>query len=87
MAGKFCTGVVTNNNFLPKESKAYCEGMQWRMQGTALQFPITDNPHLADSPAAITWGLGWIVADNAAPGAITPSDAPCCAVPNVVVAS
>ena len=86
MPGKFCTGAVTNNAYLLVETKAFCEGLNYRAGGTLLGRPKTDNQHAAGSEAAEAWDRGWETADAAAPlGTITPSDAPCCAVPTNVV--
>lgn len=88
MAGKMCTGAATANAALPHQSRAFCEGLHHRAKGTAAQYPITDNPHDGDgSEAETAWDAGWTVANSAAPGAITASNAPCCAVPTSVIAS
>jgi len=86
MPGKLCTGATTNNSFLPRESKAFSEGLYYRHSGTLLGKPVTDNPHVATSSTGVAWIAGWTVADAAAVGAITASNAPCVAVPagNVV---
>jgi hypothetical protein len=87
MPGKLCTGVSTQYGFLPKESKAFSEGVYYRAGGTLLGRPVTDNPHPASSSANAAWTAGWTVSDAVAPsGTITASNAPCVAVPtNVVV--
>ena len=87
MPGKLCTGAVTNNSYLLKESKAFSEGVYYRAGGTLLGRPVTDNPHVATTSAGVAWIAGWTVADDVAPaGTITASNAPCVAVPtNVVV--
>lgn len=65
MAGKLCTGAVTNNGFLPKESKAFCEGMFFRASGTASAKPITGNPEDGvGSQAETAWDAGWNYADD-----------------------
>ena len=81
MAGKMCTGAVTKNSYLPKESKAYSEGIYHRAQGGAVAYPVTDNPHVATSSAGVAWIAGWDLAEAAATTTITASDAPCVAVP------
>ena len=81
MSGKLCSGAVTNNSYLPQESKAFSEGIYHRAQGTAVAYPVTDNPHAAASSAGVAWIAGWTVANDAAGGTITASDAPCVAVP------
>ena len=87
MAGKMCTGAVTGNSFLPKESKAFSEGVYYRAGGTLAGRPSSDNPHASGSSAYTAWLAGWTVADDVAPaGTIDQTDAPCVAVPtNVVV--
>lgn len=87
MPGKLCTGAVLNNAFRIKESKAFSEGIYFRAQGTALDFPLTGNPHAAGSSAAAAWSRGWAVANSAAPGAISQSAAPCVAIPAGVIAA
>ena len=82
MPGKLCTGVSTQYGYLPKESRAFSEGLYYRHGGTLLGRPVTDNPHVATSSAGVAWIAGWTVADDAAVGAITASNAPCVAVPS-----
>ena len=67
MAGKMCTGAVTNNSYLPKESKAFSEGVHYRAGGTLAGRPVTDNPHVATTSAGVAWIAGWTVADDVAP--------------------
>lgn len=79
MAGKLCTGAATNNAALLHQSKAYCEGMFFRSQGTAVAYPITGNPHDGDSSEAETaWDAGWTAADGVAGGSITAAVSGCC---------
>ena len=86
MAGKLCTGVSTQYGFLPKEAKAFSEGIYYRAGGTLLGRPSTDNPHPASSSANAAWAAGWTVADDVAPaGTIDQADAKCVAVPTNVV--
>lgn len=59
MAGYLCTGVDTFSGFLPKESRAYCEGAYARTQEVT-----PTNPHAAGSDANVAWAAG--VADKAA---------------------
>jgi hypothetical protein len=83
MPGKLCTGAPTNNAGagLLSQSKAFCEGVQYRSQGTALEYPITNNPFLLGSPDSDSWIDGWLVTNGAAASTVDPADAPCCAVP------
>lgn len=83
MAGQMCNGVLTYRAAISKNSKAFSEGLLHRAGGTAAARPITDNPHDGTgSEAEACWDAGWNVANSAAPGAITRSDAPCVAVPH-----
>lgn len=59
MPGYLCTGVSTNIGYLPKESRAYCEGAYARTLSTT-----PTNPHEAGSDAATAWAAG--VTDKAA---------------------
>ena len=87
MPGYLCTGVATDKGFLPKESRAYSEGIYHRAAGTAAAKPKTDNPHAAGSSAHNAWDAGWDLAHAAATTTITASDAPCVAVPtNTILA-
>jgi len=87
MAGKMCTGVSTQYGFLPKESKAFSEGIYYRAGGTLLGRPAASNPHASGSSANAAWAAGWTLADGKAPAsALVASDAPCVAVPtNTIV--
>lgn len=85
MAGKLCTGSAQNNIGAAhlRSSKAYCEGIAYRAQGTAIAFPITGNPHDGTgSEAETAWDAGWTVANAAAPGALGISA--CCSYTGVV---
>ena len=82
MPGYLCTGVSTDIGFLPKESKAYSEGVYYRASGTLLGKPKTDNPHPVGTSCHNAWDAGWQIADDQAPaGTLSPSDAPCVAIP------
>ncbi len=84
---KPCTGNQTGNSDLIKESRAFCEGVAYRAQGTAAAFPQTDNPHGPSSDAYFTWLTGWAVANDAAGGVVDPALVSCCAAPqNVILA-
>ena len=89
MSGKICTGTATNNagpaNL--RESKAFCEGMQFRSEGTAVQKPITGNPFDGDgSEAETAWDAGWTVANSAAGGTISVANQACCSVSRTISA-
>ena len=89
MAGKICTGIAANNAGAARigESKAFSEGIYHRAQGTALAFPVTDNPHLSGGPDSLAWIRGWTVANDASPGAIAQTSAPCVAIPQNAIAA
>ncbi len=89
MAGKLCFGTLTNNAGAGRlsASHAFCEGLAWRAQGTALAFPITDNPHAAGSEDGDAWDRGWTVTDTAAGGSVSKADAPCCSIPQGTIAA
>lgn len=84
MAGQLCSGSALKNAKV-KDSKAYCEGMQWRAQGTALAYPVTDNPHAVESDAYTAWAAGWTFADDAAGGPID-TTATCCQITGTISA-
>ena len=81
MPGKLCTGVSTQMGFLPKESKAFSEGIYHRAQGGAVAYPVIDNPHVATTSAGVAWIAGWDLAEAAASSTIDQADCPCVAVP------
>ncbi len=84
---KPCTGNQTGNSDLMKESRAFCEGVAYRAQGTAAAFPQTDNPHISTSDAYFTWLTGWTVANDAVGSVVDPALVPCCAAPqNTILA-
>lgn len=88
MPGVFCNGVDTDQPYV-SESRAYCEGMLYRAGGTALQRPITDNPHaVASDPIDnANWDRGWTLADDNAGGTISKADAGCCAARGLAVSA
>jgi len=57
---------------------AYAEGFEYRMKGTGIQQPITDNPNTTGTPEATSWDVGWNAADKNLP------PKPCVAAPNRV---
>lgn len=87
MPGKICTGSATNNAGAAnlRESKAFCEGMYYRSQGTAVAYPITGNPFDGDgSEAETAWDAGWTVANTAAGGTIAIASQACCSVSGTI---
>lgn len=89
MAGKLCTGAPTNNAGagILSSSKAFCEGLAWRAQGTAVAFPISDNPHEPGSEDADAWDAGWTVTNAAAGTTVDPDNCPCCAAPSNTISA
>lgn len=85
MSGKLCVGEAANNAANLRSSRAFCEGVAFRAQGTAVAFPLASNPHVLGSEANDAWALGWTVTDDAAGGTVDKADAACCAVPQTTV--
>ena len=88
MAGKLCIGVPANNIGAGRigESRAFCEGLAFRMASTAILAPKTDNPHLiVDSPDHVAWDEGWDKAEAAAGGALPTDEGRCCAIDRAAV--
>lgn len=84
---KLCNGQSNNQAVNIRNSKSFCEGLQFRSQGTAIAFPITGNPHEAGSEDADAWDRGWTVTEAAAGGTVAATAATCCAVPqNTILA-
>jgi hypothetical protein len=55
-----CDGVAANHQKQLKNARAYCEGVDFRFQGTAAAFPITGNPEDGiGSEAETSWDVGW----------------------------
>lgn len=88
MAGQMCAGSTQPiKNGELRNSKAFCEGMAYRASDTALNAPVTDNPHVANSDASVSWIDGWTVADDAAGSTISAADAGCCAMRGAAVSA
>lgn len=87
MAGKLCFGSVYANAGAGhlQSSKAFCEGMQYRSEGTAVEQPKIDNPLQAGSEASLAWALGWDFAEAAAGGTIS-TKATCCQITGIIAA-
>ncbi len=84
MAGKNCTGVQNNNSANLKNSRAFCEGREYRGKGTAATHPSTDNPHEVGSEANFAWATGWQFVETAA-GTYVGVFGCCSAIGNVAV--
>ena len=59
MTGRLCDGVAAHNQKQVNQSRAYCEGAEYRWSGSPLAVPITDNPHAPTSESANAWDAGW----------------------------
>jgi len=72
MSGKLCFGIPYNNAGAGhlRSSKAFCEALNYRASGTALQRPKADNPHADGSDANASWDLGWDIANTSAGGSV-----------------
>ena len=87
MPGTYCNGKPEEQPFV-KESQAFCEGMLYRAGGTGAERPVTDDPFGNDSPTeSAAWVRGWGVADAAAGGTISATDAGCCAARDLAVSA
>ena len=84
MAGKLCYGATQNNSGAGtlRESIAFADGIKFRATGTALQAPLSDNPHPNPSEANVAWAFGWATADAVA-GAALPATG--CAAPTGII--
>jgi len=83
MAGEQFNGTLIRN-FKPKESAAFCEGMAYRLSGTAIGAPIVDNPYSdPDGGIEAAWDAGWNSANADTGGALIPL---CCALEGTVLA-
>ena len=87
MSGKMCFGSSYANAGAGhlRSSKAFCEGMAYRAEGTAAAQPKANNPHVSGSEAAVAWDLGWDFTDAAAGGEIS-TKATCCSVTGTISA-
>ena len=85
MPGVYCNGKPTEQPFV-KESQAFCEGMAYRVGGTGVQRPVTDDPYGTARPTESTaWQRGWAVADANAGGTIPDVEVACCALRGATV--
>ena len=87
MSGKLDVGAPVNNIGAARihESSSFCDGIAFRQGGTLVGRPFADNPHPITSPDGLAWARGWIVADDASPGALDPLLSPACAVTGLSV--
>jgi len=76
MAGQMSFGSDYNNAGAGRirDGRAFSEGVMHRAQGTAVAYPITDNPLESGSEAAVAWDAGWTLAETNAGGEISKSD-------------
>lgn len=55
-----CDGIATHFQKQLNNSRAYAEGAEWRLADTAINHPISDNPHDGTgSDAETCWDEGW----------------------------
>lgn len=89
MPGKLEPGFATGNAGHIKETLAYCEGRNYRAEGTSTNRPQTANPHaeggLVLSEAAIAWDAGWKQVDDVADGVTFVGESYSCAACGVVL--
>ena len=84
--GRICVGEVTNSKPRLTSSRAFCEGMAYRADGTLLEKPSTNNPHAAGSEDATAWQKGWALAEHNKGGSISKDDLGCCAATSAIPA-
>lgn len=82
---KPCFGTIARNSDRMKESRAFCEGIQYRAGDTGALRPISGNPHALGSDASTAWRNGWLLADGSSGSTVAPTSAPCCAVPQAII--
>lgn len=89
MPGKLDVGAPVGNIGAARisQSTSYCDGIEFRMGGTAIERPVTGNPHLSGSPDNTSWAIGWLEADGAAGGALPLANGPACAIDRAQVIS
>ena len=85
MPGQLCSGSVESEHAPIKMSRSYCEGMAYRTTGVLLDAPKADNPHLAGTPEADAWDLGWDAAETHTGSTISVATAGCCALVGAAV--
>lgn len=85
MAGKLCDG--NDASLLEvRNSRAFNEGAEHRIQGASATYPITDNPYDGTGTEEETaWDAGWNLVDAYSPG-IMPAGVSCVAVYGTVTA-
>ena len=78
MPGTLCNGVDTDQPYINR-SRAYCQGFLYRLEGTAVAKPKTDNPYGADQEVAkVDWDTGWDNCNAQAGNALTRAMTGCC---------
>ena len=78
MPGALCNGKDTDQPYINR-SRAYCQGQQYRLSGTAAARPKTNNPYGAEQPVAkIDWDRGWDAIDAQADQVLTRATTGCC---------
>lgn len=63
---------TTPRRYQPKEAQAFCEGMAWRLSGTAAAKPKSSNPYViaTQNDLKLAWDNGWDSAQANSPGAL-----------------
>ena len=78
MPGTLCNGQPTQQPYINR-SRAYCQGQQYRLSGTAAARPKTNNPYGADQEVAkVDWDKGWDDMDAAGGTTLTRAVTGCC---------
>lgn len=83
MAGKVCDGNDASGLEI-RNSRAFNEGAEYRIQGASLTYPITDNPYDGTSTEEeAAWDAGWTLVESYA-GSTMPEGVSCTAVNGAV---
>ena len=79
MPGSLCNGVDTDQPYINR-SRAYCQGFLYRLGGTAIARPITDNPYDATERPTNNkdWNTGWNACEAQAGNTLTRAETGCC---------
>lgn len=86
MPGVFCNGVDTDQPFV-QESKAYAQGVEYRLGDTELARPKSDNPYdINERPVEhAAWNNGWDAVNGRATQPLRREDVGCAAGEGVIV--
>ena len=64
MAGRWLSTVAANSAAHIKDWRAYEQGAAYRLGGTALEVPATNNPFPSGTPENVLWATGWTASDG-----------------------